>query len=267
VPIATVNDTQLYYEIHGEGEPAVCMGGWGTYCHKDGRSLARGLTDKYQVLVFDYRGVAQSKDDLNIPASMKLYADDLIALLDQLGWKKVHLIGLVGMGCGVAQEVVLSRPDLVRSMVNMGCWSSVDDYLRDQLELFRTVHREVGFYAFQQFVCVYSFLPEFYNQNKHRLLGPDGEWGELRDNYVTHERLVDACLAHNTADRLKDITVPTLVIHAAKDMVTSPRTTLPIERGIPDAEGVMMKDTAHVVAGKDQKIEFCNILFSFLDKH
>jgi len=112
----------------------------------------------------------------------------------------VHLIGLVGMGCGVAQEVALSRPELVRSMVNMGCWSSVDDYLRDQLELFRTVHREVGFYAFQQFVCIYSFLPEFYNQNKH-------------------------------------------------------------------PEGVMMENTAHVVVGKAQKIEFCNILFSFLDKH
>ena len=171
------------------------------------------------------------------------------------------------MGCGVAQEVALSRPDLVRSMVNMGCWASVDDYLRDQLELFRTVHREVGFYAFQQFVCIYSFLPEFYNQNKHRLLGPDGEWGELRDNYVTHERLVDACLGHNTSDRLRDITTPTLVIHAAKDMVTSPRTTLPIEYGIPGAEGVTMENTAHVVVGKAQKIEFCNILFSFLDKH
>ena len=127
MPIATINDTQLYYEIHGEGEPAVCMGGWGTYCHKSGRGLARGLTDKYQVLVFDYRGIGQSKDDLNSPASMKLYAADLISLLDQLGWNKVHLIGLVGMGCGVAQEVALSRPELVRSMVNMGCWSSVDD--------------------------------------------------------------------------------------------------------------------------------------------
>jgi pimeloyl-ACP methyl ester carboxylesterase len=125
VPIAIVNNNQLYYEIHGEGEPAVCMGGWGTYCHNNGRGLARGLTDKYQVLVFDYRGIGQSKDDLNIPASMKLYSADLIALLDHLGWNKVHLIGLVGMGCGVAQEVALSRPELVRSMVNMGCWSSV----------------------------------------------------------------------------------------------------------------------------------------------
>ena len=164
MPIATVNNIQVYYEIHGEGEPAVCMGGWGTYCHKDGRGLARGLTDRYQVLVFDYRGIAQSRDDLHIPASMKLYAADLIGLLDQLGWQQAHLIGLVGMGCGVAQGVALSRPELVRSMVNMGAWSSVDDYLRDQLKLFRTVHREVGFYAFQQFVCIYSFLPEFYNQ-------------------------------------------------------------------------------------------------------
>ena len=119
MPIATVNNNQLYYEIHGEGEPAVCMGGWGTYCHKSGRGLARGLTDKYQVLVFDYRGIGQSKDDLNSPASMKLYAADLIALLDQLGWNKVHLIGLVGMGCGVAQEVALSRPDLVLSLIHI----------------------------------------------------------------------------------------------------------------------------------------------------
>jgi hypothetical protein len=50
-------------------------------------------------------------------------------------------------------------------------------------------------------------------------------------------------------------------------MITSPRTTLPIERAIPGAEGAMMKNTAHVVAGKEQKIEFCELLFSFLERH
>ena len=84
---------------------------------------------------------------------------------------------------------------------------------------------------------------------------------------MTHERLVDACLTHDTTNRLKDITTPRVVSHAAKDMVTSPRNTLPIEQGISGAEGVTMENTAHVVAGKAQKIEFCNILFSFLEKH
>ena len=29
MPVVTVNDHEMYYEIHGEGEPLVCMGGWG----------------------------------------------------------------------------------------------------------------------------------------------------------------------------------------------------------------------------------------------
>ena len=98
-------------------------------------------------------------------------------------------------------------------------------------------------------------------------MGPDGQWRELKDNYGTHERLVEACLTHDTMERLESIQAPTLIIHAAKDMVTGPRTTLPLEWGINGAEGVTMKDVAHVVAGKEQKIEFCNILFSFLAKH
>ena len=32
----------------------------------------------------------------------------------------------------------------------------------------------------------------------------------------------------------------------------------------PNATGVTMKNVAHVVAGKEEKIEFCEILFPFL---
>jgi hypothetical protein len=57
------------------------------------------------------------------------------------------------------------------------------------------------------------------------------------------------------------------VLHAALDQVTSPRTTLPIEQSIPGATGETWGDLAHVVAGKEQKIRFCNTLFSWLDRH
>ena len=82
-----------------------------------------------------------------------------------------------------------------------------------------------------------------------------------------HARLVEACINHDVKDRLKEISAPTLIIHAGKDLVNGPRTTLPIEEGIPNAEGVMMEDVAHVVAGKEQKIAFCEILFEFLDRN
>ena len=177
------------------------------------------------------------------------------------------MIGLIGMGCCVAQELAIHRPDLVRSMVNMGAWAYCDSHLYDQLKLFRDVHRDSGFFAFQKFVSLYSFLPEYYSKNHDRLLGPEGGWKELNNNYQTHERLVEACLNHDVRDRLEQIKTPCLIIHAAKDLVTGPRTTLPLEQQLPNAQGVTMEEVAHVVAGREQKIEFCKILFSFLHQH
>ena len=267
MPSLTINDHEMYYEIHGHGDPVVCMGGWGTYCHGKETLLARGLTDEYQVLVFDYRGIGDSSDNLNVEPTMAMHANDLIDLLDHLQWQNVHMIGLIGMGCCVAQELAIQRPDLVRSMVNMGAWAYCDPYLYDQLKLFRDVHRDSGFFAFQKFVSMYSFLPEYYSKNRDRLLGPDGGWKELNNNYPTHERLVEACLNHDVRGRLEQIKAPCLIIHAAKDLVTGPRTTLLLEQQLPNAQGVMMEEVAHVVAGREQKIEFCKILFSFLHQH
>ncbi|MEJ2603169.1 MAG: alpha/beta hydrolase [Gammaproteobacteria bacterium] len=267
MPIADINNHRMYYEIHGDGPPAICMGGWGTYCHGGERHLARGLTDRYSVLIIDYRGIGESDDDEAVEPSMELYADDVIGLLDHLGWSDVHFVGLVGMGACISQVAAIKRPELVRSMVNMGAWARCDDFLADQLQLFSDVHRDSGFYAFQKFVTVMSFLPEYYNANKDRLLGPDGGWKELNGRQEAHARFVRACIAHDIADRLEEIRAPSLIIHAGQDIVTSPRTTLPLEQGIPNAQGVMMEDVAHVVAGKEQKIRFCDTLLSFLAEH
>ena len=42
---------------------------------------------------------------------------------------------------------------------------------------------------------------------------------------------------------------------------------MPLEEGLPNSTGVMMEEVAHVVAGKDEKIAYCDILFDFLQKH
>ncbi len=265
--LAHINGHELYYEIHGRGDPAICMGGWGTYCHGGQRNLARGLTERYQTLIIDYRGIGDSTDDSAVAPTMDLHARDVIGLLDHLGWTRVHFIGLVGMGACIGQEVAIQRPDLVRSLVNMGAWARADACLADQLEIFRDIHRDSGFLAFQKHVCLMSFLPEFYNANRARLLGPQGPWSELNGRYPAHARLVAACLQHDTIERLDQIRAPALIIHAGRDIVTSPRTTLPLEQGIPGAEGVLLPDVAHVVAGGEQKARFASLLLDFLERH
>ena len=159
MPIAHINHHDMYYEVLGKGEPILCMGGWGTFCHDNHHHLARGLTDRYQVIIFDYRGIGDSTDDLSVPSTMALHAEDAIGLLDHLGLKNVHLVGLVGMGACVAQEIAIRRPDLARSMLNTGAWCEVDLFLRGQLEMFRDIHRDAGFAAFQKLVTLMSLPP------------------------------------------------------------------------------------------------------------
>jgi hypothetical protein len=40
-----------------------------------------------------------------------------------------------------------------------------------------------------------------------------------------------------------------------------------LEEGLRNSVGVAMDDVAHVVAGKEEKIAFCKILFEFLANH
>ncbi len=265
MPIARINNHNMYYEVIGTGAPVLCMGGWGTFCRENHHHLARGLTERYQVILFDYRGIGESDDDLSVPSTMALHAGDAIGLLDHLGLRNVHLVGLVGMGACVCQEIAIRRPDLARSMLNTGAWCAMDDFLRDQLEMFRWLHRDLGFEPFQKAVTLLSFTPEYYNQNHSKLLGPQGGWKELNGRYPAHSRLIDACVGFDSRSRLEQIRCRSFVLHAALDQVTSPRTTLPIERGIPGARGETWADLAHVVAGKEQKIRFANTLFSWLD--
>ena len=264
MPVDVINGHELYYEVLGRGDPVLCMGGWGTFCHENHGHLARGLVDRHQVILFDYRGIRDSGDDLSQPSTMALHASDAIGLLDHLGLKNVHLVGLVGMGACICQEIAIRRPDLARSMLNMGAWCEVDEYLRDQLEMFRWLHRDLGFLAFQKAVTLLSFDAEYYNANKDRLLGPNGGWKELNGRYAAHARLIDACVGFESKSRLGEIRCPSLIVHAGRDVVTTPRHTQPIEQGIPGAHGLLWEDVAHVVAGREQKIRFANTLFDWL---
>jgi pimeloyl-ACP methyl ester carboxylesterase len=266
MPTATINGHRMYFEVHGDGPPALVMGGWGTYCHGNHHHIPKGLADRCAVILFDHRGLGDSDDDLSVPPRMALYAQDVAGLLDHLGLSRVHVVGLVGMGACIGQELAINRPDLVRSLVNMNTWAKPDVLLTHQLEMLRDVHREMGWEAFQKLVCLWSFEETFYLENHQRLLGPDGPWRELIGRYDAHARLIEACLTHDTTDRLQRITAPALIVHCPLDFVNGPRLTRPIEAAIPGARGVTLEGAAHVVAGREMRARFAAAVHAFLDE-
>lgn len=258
---------RIYYEVVGEGEPVLCLGGWGTFCHGELRGLPFGLVDRYRVVIMDYRGLAESTDNPGTPATMGLYAADAIAVLDDLGLSNVHLLGMVGIGACICQQIAIERPDLTRSLVNTGAWGRVDALLHEQLKLFYDIHEKMGWADFQRFACAMSFEPAFYDANIDRLLGENGPWKELRGNLHTHERFIEASLEYDALEALTQVEAPALILHAGMDVVTGPRLTRPIEEALPNARGVLFADAAHVLAGKSLRERFSRELLGFLDAH
>lgn len=257
--------TSLYFEVHGDSdEVALCMGGWGTFCHGGVGDLPRELLRRFRVIVVDYRGLGESDPAVRTLTTATL-AQDAAAVLDRLEIRSAHVIGLVGLGACVGQELALSRGDLVASLFMTGTWARTDAMFRDQLEMFRRIHLQLGFAAFQEACASLSFDPTFYEANRDRILGPNGAWSALNGHAEAHSSLVDACISHDTLDRLGEISVPTFVMHAGADVITTPRLTLPLESGIPEARGALWPEAAHIIAGRQARNQFDALLAEFFD--
>jgi pimeloyl-ACP methyl ester carboxylesterase len=114
---ARVNGVRIYYELHGQGEPLVCLHGLqGDLSHFHG--LLPALSRAHRTLIFDQRGSGLS-DKLAMDYSTALLADDASALMDAVGFVSAHVFG-VSMGGMIAQQLALRHPEKVRSLI-LGC--------------------------------------------------------------------------------------------------------------------------------------------------
>jgi 3-oxoadipate enol-lactonase len=109
-----VNGVELYYEMHGRGEPVLLIHGLGSST-RDWDPQVPQLSKQFQVITFDVRGHGRSGKPKE-RYSVKLFADDTAALIRALGVGPVHVVG-ISMGGMIAFQLAVDAPDLVRSLV------------------------------------------------------------------------------------------------------------------------------------------------------
>ncbi len=114
MPRRQINGCELYFEIHGDGEPVVLVhGSWGD--HTTWALVVDELARTHQVVMYDRRGHSRSERG---PGAVprRVDEDDLAALIEALELAPAHLVGS-SYGASISLGLAARRPDLVRSVV------------------------------------------------------------------------------------------------------------------------------------------------------
>jgi pimeloyl-ACP methyl ester carboxylesterase len=111
---ASVNGLNLYHEIRGTGEPLVLLHGGVGALEMFGPVLPT-LVQRRQVIAVDLQGHGRTAD-IDRPLRYELMAEDIAALIKNLGIEKADLMGY-SLGGGVALRIAIQHPELVRKLV------------------------------------------------------------------------------------------------------------------------------------------------------
>jgi pimeloyl-ACP methyl ester carboxylesterase len=137
---ASVNGLEMYYEIHGSGQPLVVLHGAYMTIETMGE-IVPSLAESRQVIAVELQGHGRTAD-IDRPLSYEQMADDVSALLAETGIDKADVFGY-SMGGGVALQVAIRHPEVVRKLVVGSASYTSDSMYPELLAMIPTITPEV----------------------------------------------------------------------------------------------------------------------------
>jgi pimeloyl-ACP methyl ester carboxylesterase len=276
MPLAKANGIDLYYEVEGDGPGLVMIPGTGSSGAKwragPSSALAAG---GFKVITFDHRGTGRSEKP-DVAYSTRMFAADVVGLLDALGIERAHIFGH-SMGGRVAQWVALDCPARVRSLVLSSTGPGEFDPafpMQRGIPLSAAVELiEKGYenYMRDHIGSEFFFTPSFAREHPEvigRLVEVSQEDPPPLKLYLRH---IIARQQHQTAERLQEITAPTLVVVGGEDQVVRGtgshlKQCEYLAEHIPGAELKVIEGAAHAMYWEKPE-EPIRIIVDFLHRH
>jgi pimeloyl-ACP methyl ester carboxylesterase len=179
----------------------------------------------FRSTTYDARGVGQTRSIERPPWPISTHAADCIALIEARCAPPVFLVGL-SMGSLIAQEISLTRPELVRAAIIMGTCARKTGFMIEW-EAAEIAFRRAGGTLPPDFAIIHYALQMF----PAEVLGDDALWNKLRPIVARDYGERDgrdlaeqwqACLDYNSLDRLPSCKVPLHVVAFSQDVQTPP---------------------------------------------
>lgn len=131
---ASINDIEMYYELHGAGEPLLLLHGF-TGAGVDWDFIFTDPPRGYQLIIPDLRGHGRSTNPSKT-FTHRQCARDLVALLDHLQVERTKAIGLSGGGNALL-HVATQQPHRIEAMTLASTTTHFPEQARSVMRLFK----------------------------------------------------------------------------------------------------------------------------------
>ena len=253
---------EIWWAATGAGEPVVLVMGLG-YPSDMWFRVIPSLAASHRVLRLDNRGAGRTGDVPGAPYTVETMAGDVLAVLDAAGEASAHVVG-ISMGGLIAQEVAMTAPDRVRSLV-LGCThpgiahAVLDpealDLLRQRGELNAEDAAEAS--------VAFNYAPTTPRQRITE------DWAVrllLASSPSGYRAQVEGTAPWSGLERLPSLEVPTLLLHGEADRLLPVANTHRIAQAVPHAEVVVIPDANHLFM-TDQPERTIEVLLDWLSRH
>jgi len=235
---------ELNFSIRGDGPPLMLIMGLGA----DGpvwEEHVKAYEQHFKCYLIDNRGVGQSPKPEG-PYTTDMMADDVAALMDRERIGAAAVAG-ISMGGTIAQSLALNHPEKVNRLVLISTWAKCSPYMQLVFEHFKPMRATTKLEDFMMLLQLWIWGPQYVAENQADLIEAREsmklvEFPQPRQGF---EGQCDACINHDTADRLGDIKVPTLITVGDKDIFTPIECSEFLREGIAGSKLVVFENRAH----------------------
>jgi pimeloyl-ACP methyl ester carboxylesterase len=251
MPKILANELEHYIEIQGQGPPLVFVHG-GFVDSRMWQPQVAFFSKDYTTIRYDLRGHGKTGGTSTQKYSIKLYAEDLGALLDALKLDRVILCGL-SLGGMIAQAFAVGRPHHLKALILADTAVSVSLTLSDKFQRYilapewvmLTAIRWMSVPRFVDFsfkLAQWSRKTGWFGQDPHTA----AYVREAMLNITTEEylKIYQAIYDFDLLD-LEEITCPTLILNGEHESKAVFRHTQEMLMQIPESKARIIPGAGH----------------------
>ncbi len=261
MPTIEANGQTLYHEVHGEGEPLLCVMGLAADVLAWTLQVP-AFSAAHRTIIFDNRDVGRSsmaESDYEI-ADM---AADALALADALELDSFHLLG-VSMGGAIAQEMACRAPERIRTLTLAVTFAAGGPWARKLSEVWGSRVHKVTHEEHMDELMLLNQSEEFFENPQMvefvRGMMLNNPHPQPPDAFA---RQLAASSRHDTRDRLGSLSLPVHVVGAEHDILVPIWKSRELAELIPDARLTVIEGAPHG-SNVERAEEFNQLVLGFI---